>query len=281
MSNKVLMVDVNSYKVPTNLSAYRKAGYVFLGIKTTEGTGYTWSNAVELAKQWHALGGRVVFYHFATALGTGAQQAKKFLSVVNPVVLPRDVVCLDIESQPASYRQFGPGQARTIAHDFQAAVEAGIKRFGPLKRKPGRWVYSYSSFLSGNGIRPLNGAWKLWVASYGQSPAAVPGWKTWTAWQFTDHATGIPGMVSGVDESHLRLSLFARLRRPPVLKPGDKGAWVRTLQTALNRVEKAKLDVDGVYGKHTRAAVDKVKKAHHWPLDGVVDARVWKVLGVR
>jgi peptidoglycan hydrolase-like protein with peptidoglycan-binding domain len=56
----------------------------------------------------------------------------------------------------------------------------------------------------------------------------------------------------------------------PVLEPGDRGPAVKKLQAALNEVEDADLDVDGIFGRETRRAVRAVQRESGIPADGVV-----------
>jgi cell wall-associated NlpC family hydrolase len=61
------------------------------------------------------------------------------------------------------------------------------------------------------------------------------------------------------------------------LRPGKHGRSIARLQRALNR-HHAKLTVDGVYGPHTRAAVNRWKKRHHLKPNGVVHRKTWVLL---
>ena len=60
----------------------------------------------------------------------------------------------------------------------------------------------------------------------------------------------------------------------PVLKPGDKGAEVKELQTKL------KVKVDGIFGPVTEAAVKKFQTEHKIKVDGIVGPQTWKALGM-
>lgn len=59
----------------------------------------------------------------------------------------------------------------------------------------------------------------------------------------------------------------------PVLRQGNTGAAVRTLQTKLH------VTVDGVFGPVTRAAVVRFQSAHRLVADGVVGPLTWAALG--
>ena len=58
-----------------------------------------------------------------------------------------------------------------------------------------------------------------------------------------------------------------------VLRRGSHGTVVRALQARLGIV------VDGSFGPQTQAAVNRFKRAHHLPADGVVGRRAWRALG--
>lgn len=56
------------------------------------------------------------------------------------------------------------------------------------------------------------------------------------------------------------------------LKRGSKGSDVRTLQSHLG------VQVDGIFGKRTEAAVKEFQKANNLLVDGIVGSKTWKVL---
>lgn len=58
----------------------------------------------------------------------------------------------------------------------------------------------------------------------------------------------------------------------PILKKGDKGAWVKELQKQL------KIEVDGDFGTKTLAAVKAFQKKSKLPDDGVVGPYTWDAL---
>lgn len=63
------------------------------------------------------------------------------------------------------------------------------------------------------------------------------------------------------------------LKLPP-LKSGSKGLAVEYLQQQLND-NGAKIQVDGVFGAGTRAAVEEFQKGQHLPADGIVGPGTW------
>lgn len=55
----------------------------------------------------------------------------------------------------------------------------------------------------------------------------------------------------------------------PNLKTGSRGESVKKLQTLLNNCNNAGLNVDGIFGKNTRAAVIAFQKNHGLVPDGI------------
>ncbi len=58
-----------------------------------------------------------------------------------------------------------------------------------------------------------------------------------------------------------------------VLRTGSRGPAVTALQTRLH------IEADGWFGPQTRSAVNRFKRAHHLPADGVVRRAAWRALG--
>jgi peptidoglycan hydrolase-like protein with peptidoglycan-binding domain len=66
----------------------------------------------------------------------------------------------------------------------------------------------------------------------------------------------------------------------PMLRRGDRGSDVSDLQDMLNArpMIEPKLNVDGVFGKKTDAAVRQFQKTEHLSVDGIVGPRTWGAL---
>ncbi len=62
------------------------------------------------------------------------------------------------------------------------------------------------------------------------------------------------------------------------VKKGSKGSDVKTLQTMLNKVDNAGLDVDGVFGSGTEKAVKAFQKSQKLTVDGIVGKNTWAAL---
>ena len=61
----------------------------------------------------------------------------------------------------------------------------------------------------------------------------------------------------------------------PTLRKGAQGENVKTLQTILNEVDNAGLDVDGSFGSKTQKAVKNFQKEYGLEVDGVVGPATW------
>lgn len=70
----------------------------------------------------------------------------------------------------------------------------------------------------------------------------------------------------------------ARPPAHPTLELGDTGPAVRALQRALGRADVGRVTVDGAFGTQTRDAVNRLKRRHRLPPDGVAGPRVWTLL---
>jgi N-acetylmuramoyl-L-alanine amidase len=69
--------------------------------------------------------------------------------------------------------------------------------------------------------------------------------------------------------------------RMPLVRRGSRGNAVRTLQTELRRQGGYMIEVDGVFGKETRAAVRAWQGRKGIRVDGVVGTITWGTLGYR
>lgn len=62
------------------------------------------------------------------------------------------------------------------------------------------------------------------------------------------------------------------------LRKGSKGSDVKVLQTMLNKVDNAGLEVDGSFGGATQKAVKNFQKANKLEVDGVCGPKTWAAL---
>ena len=66
----------------------------------------------------------------------------------------------------------------------------------------------------------------------------------------------------------------------PTIRRGDRGETVTTLQTALNDQGYDCGEVDGIYGRKTKAAVEAFQRAHSLKVDGICGRQTWTALGL-
>ena len=85
------------------------------------------------------------------------------------------------------------------------------------------------------------------------------------------------GVIGLTDRRRRTLLALEALGGDPILRPGDTGASVRRLQTALAR-RGAILPIDADYGATTEQAVRRLQQAFGLPETGVADAALWAVL---
>ena len=64
----------------------------------------------------------------------------------------------------------------------------------------------------------------------------------------------------------------------PTLQMGDQGEHVRRIQQALNRTGEVAIEVDGIYGYGTWAAVRSFQRSRNLDADGVVGSKTWAAL---
>ena len=65
---------------------------------------------------------------------------------------------------------------------------------------------------------------------------------------------------------------------PPTVQMGDEGEQVRRVQQTLNRTKEAAIDMDGIYGQGTWAAVRSFQRSHNLDADGIVGPETWAAL---
>ncbi|MFI8504863.1 peptidoglycan-binding protein [Streptomyces sp. NPDC085524] len=63
----------------------------------------------------------------------------------------------------------------------------------------------------------------------------------------------------------------------PTLQEGARGENVKDLQRQLNK-NGHRLDVDGIFGPRTKAAVQDLQRTHHLPVDGIAGPQTWAAL---
>lgn len=269
-------IDIASYQhpesaehpggAPIDWQALRAAGFDWVAIKVTEGTGYYNPWFEQDAADAAAHGFEVVGYHFARPTqGNGQAQAqmfKKFLAR-SPHF---DGFALDLEDG----RQLGLAALNEWCREFIANVELNDVYYDESYRQAlaevggpwglGEWVADPSATAAPAGCR---------VWQKGQRP--VPGVAALTDVNdvFYDRGTPTPAPGEASASSHPPVSVEL-----PVLASGSTGYPVKAAQTLANLCG-AGTTVDGVYGPATAFAVAKLQEAWAITASGEVDADTW------
>jgi hypothetical protein len=103
-----------------------------------------------------------------------------------------------------------------------------------------------------------------WQTKHGLSGTGVADQDTWRV-LLTVNAPSAPSSTATTNPLTPYLST--------VLRTGSRGAAVTALQRRL------RITADGYFGTQTRTAVNRFKRAHHLPVDGVVRRAMWRALG--
>jgi hypothetical protein len=107
---------------------------------------------------------------------------------------------------------------------------------------------------------------RAWQQAHGLHGTGVVTLPTWRA-LLKANAPAVQPPASVTRTSNL--ARFSHL----VLRRGSTGAAVKALQRRLH------VHADGVFGAHTEVAVNRFKRNHHMPVDGVVRRGMWCALG--
>ena len=91
---------------------------------------------------------------------------------------------------------------------------------------------------------------------------------------------GIPAGLYTNDELRKAGLNVDESKNIPTLRKGGQGDEVADLQMLLSAKYGAGLDIDGVFGAKTEAAVKAFQQAHGLTADGVVGPKTWAALGV-
>jgi GH25 family lysozyme M1 (1,4-beta-N-acetylmuramidase) len=273
--------DYSNWQPNVDLASVRAAGHLIVGLKATEGTGFTDRMFATRWRTAERVGLGRLAYHFAHAdFGSSPEaQAYHFMVAVKAAGgwHPWDIPVLDIEAGNLS----------------GAALDAWIDRWCRSVEKHWRpgLIYSGGWYLGAKGARtsgPRSRGWQLWTSAYGSRPTVFGGFTNWRLWQHTDgkfgptpHRSGKNGnsdmnIANGPLESwtawtHHRVKgvtphKYAGRR----LDLGMRGTDVERLQRAVNHRLHARgkksIVSDGIYGPATETAVHFVKYSLGLPL---------------
>jgi len=239
-------------------------------VKATEGTGYTdakfsanWANLKAEGKPRGA-------YHFLHPDQDVFVQAAHFLAVVKGQGLaPGDMLVVDSELAAPNVDAATLGFLQHVRAGAAAAV-----------------LLTYTDLSLANQMHQTAAAfpelWIAWPSAVPPSPAQLGPWHRWRFWQWGQRAVDKDAYNGTAAE--LAAWLHATPAppvpaAPPVLRVGDSGQWVKTLQHDLNtHGASPALVVDGSFGPKTLAAVYAFQKTHGLTGDGIVGPVTWRAL---
>jgi lysozyme len=187
----VFGIDVSHWQGSIDFRKVKAAGFSYVVIKATEGTGYTDVNFRTYRSQAHAAGLVVLMYHYV-----GSSSAKRvydanaelnyFASVVGPLAVGEGIA---LDYEPLSPPADPVGWCRTWLSGAQARLGASP------------WIYMNSSTEARyNWSNGVSGSWGLWLAKYDNDPDMDPvvHWPSLTGEQYYDKGVA-PGVSGGVD----------------------------------------------------------------------------------
>lgn len=102
---------------------------------------------------------------------------------------------------------------------------------------------------------------------------ALPGKPNWEKW-------AIPAGLYTNAELEAAGVKFDPAKNIPTLRKGNSGDEVADLQALLNAMYGADLEIDGVFGSKTEAAVKAFQQAHGLTVDGIVGPKTWAAMGI-
>jgi GH25 family lysozyme M1 (1,4-beta-N-acetylmuramidase) len=291
-AGKIKGIDVSRHNRDIQWKKVKQSGITFVYAKATEGKTYQDSYYLHHVKEAAAAGLLVGAYHFARPENnTASEEAGNFLRMLNQYETHLYPV-LDLES-PTKKGIVSSKYLVDWAKEFGDYIHEHTGHHPILYT--GIWFMErYDHFYHKLTDFPL------WVSYYrqGKNVPDAGGWDKWTIWQYTD--TGeIPGIGGNCDcdvavsfdailtpeaaKKYLsfRKAKFTRnlLYQSPMMSGDD----VKKVQERLN------IEIDGIFGPHTRYAVTNWQRVHDehgkvvpagkgLKIDGIVGPKTWYAL---
>lgn len=182
-------IDVSHWQGTIDWDKVCSSGKSFVFMKGSQGTSRVDPNFKINAAGAKAAGLLIGPYHFldATTPSAARQEAQHFYAALLTAGVEFDLPpVMDYESNPG---RLSKQAINEIAKSFLVEIERLTGRM-PI-------IYTGNSF-AGQFDAGL-GRYPLWVARYSnQAPYDVPGWNTWSFWQYSDTGS-IPGITGNVD----------------------------------------------------------------------------------
>lgn len=177
------VIDLSHHNPPVDFGLAKAAG--ILGVIHKASQGARFADSMYPSRRRAAESAGVLFgaYHFGDGTD-GKLQAEHFLNCAGDAPL----LVLDFEENKT-----GPTMELGQAYEFIQTVHLAT----------GRWPGLYAGFylrqlLAGKPDAMLQNCW-LWLAEYRTQPQSLPGWDSWTLWQYTDGDLGPePRIIEGL-----------------------------------------------------------------------------------
>ncbi len=275
MSNSVRYgIDVSSYNGDINWSRVHQAGVQHAVIKITR---KDLSPDKRFSANWKGCQAQGiscgVYRYVYEATAEAAEQAARAVVKLLKEHQARSGTMIWWDVEDACLKSAAKSTLTPSILAAQRVAESSGYGFGVYCSK-----YWYESVLQTKQI-----SCPFWIARYpsiratafGTAPAErykpVTTQTLW-GWQYSS-AGQVSGISCNTDLNVIygeEISAAAAYPEPAqTLRKGDRGVGVRWVQTKLN-ADGAKLEVDGIFGALTDAAVRQFQKNHHLTVDGIV-----------
>lgn len=237
-------IDINQANWVSDWQKVKNAGIQVVINKATEGTYYR-DKYIQyrrgICKQLGILFGT---YHFAGHENI-ASEVDAFIGYTSRMQFDT-IYWLDIEQPPKGYSWRWQGSyPATYTNQFINLFEQKTnKEIGIYTNKT-----FYNDFLKGK----ISSNIKLWIASYGVTNCPYNG----ISWQYTENGR-VPGIPNNVDMDWFTEDIFSNRVIPNPINTKLK-EQIKALQYDLNIDYNAKLDVDGIVGFATSAALKSIQ----------------------
>ena len=213
---------------------------------------------IHFSFSWEGATGRTSFWTKTPAAVDYGPCRAADLNWAPPYAGPRSTPC---PSYPAVTAPSGAGTLlKTLTTYSGMYLARGSK--GPVVSAVQQAVGTSVDGVFGTGTQ---GALTTWQANRGLAATGVVDENTWRALLKASAPAPAPTRTSTANPLTPYLNT--------VLRTGSRGAAVTALQRRL------RITADGHFGSQTKTAVNRFKRAHRLPVDGVVRRATWRALG--
>jgi len=273
-------IDISSWQAGMSAASLNSVDFAI--IKIADGRSKDWCFDTFYSQASIPVGAYV--YSYATTEERAREEAQKAIQFAEGRSLPLGIY-IDVEEQ--SQMQLRDSELTAVVKAFCDVIKAGGYRAGAYGSRGNLWGKVGPSYIGEDVI--------VWVAQWGGRPDMGD------VWQFSasDHVDGYSGNVDGNKVLSERFGQLVAQSEPiptptpepqpttgnvtlnlPTLKQGDRGFYVKIMQTALiaKGFNCGWMGADGDFGANTKIALFKFKNGSD--KDAVCDPVTWeKLLG--